>query len=133
MKDIRWPTVDSEDCETAKNWVEDTGVPAEWREVWCLIDWLTIPLFKKPHYYRDAFFDRKNRYINAQNGRDIRYAAAWINSCIILHAYAIDEEAFFVDFAEEGAEFEQVVRAAYRVLDTQLAEGIVEGGARVRN
>ncbi|KAK9311617.1 hypothetical protein V1524DRAFT_24399 [Lipomyces starkeyi] len=56
---IRWPT--GEEKEVYKAWVEDRTCPA-WRNGWCFIDGTMIPLYSKPNYYGDRFFDRKHNY-----------------------------------------------------------------------
>ena len=228
---IRWPAEGDPDREEAKDWVEDTGAPEQWSHGWCMVDGTTVPLYEKPHYYGDAFFDRKSQYsINVQiintphnnqiidyasgfngsrhdshcfeetflyehhsslltaeewcwsdvayplrdwlvspfkkpnnrskinkkfnynlsririrsehaigylkgrfsslkelriairNKKDTRYASAWINACIILHAFAIDEEAYSPDFAKDGYIWEHEERK----LDTRRGENVLE-------
>ena len=76
---IRWP--DIQEREEAKQWVENqTGVPA-WRHGWCMVDGTTIPLYQKPAWYGDTFYDRKQRYsmnvqlVNTPDRRIIDYSS----------------------------------------------------------
>lgn len=47
--------------EAAKQWVEDHSC-AEWRDGWCLVDGTLIPLYSRPHFFGESYFDRKSRY-----------------------------------------------------------------------
>ena len=53
---IRWPI--GEERESIKEWVEDQTYSI-FRDRWCIVDETTIPIFEKPHYFRESFYDRK--------------------------------------------------------------------------
>lgn len=82
---VRWPG--DEEKEAAKEWVEAQSISA-FRNGWCMVDGTTIPLFEKPHYHGESFYDRTSRYsINAQivntpnNLQVIDYATGFNGSC----------------------------------------------------
>ena len=56
---VRFPT--PEEKEEAKSWVEEHSCKA-WRNGWCLVDGTLIPLFDRPHWYGESYFDRKCNY-----------------------------------------------------------------------
>ena len=56
---IRLPT--DEEKEKAKRWVENHSCRA-WRNGWCLVDGALVPLFDRPHWYAESYFDRKCNY-----------------------------------------------------------------------
>ncbi|KAK9373733.1 uncharacterized protein V1513DRAFT_139014 [Lipomyces chichibuensis] len=56
---VHWPTPDER--EQYKQYIESMSC-AEWRNGWCMIDGTLIPIFAKPHYYGDVFYDRKSNY-----------------------------------------------------------------------
>ncbi|KAG6847352.1 hypothetical protein C0991_001977, partial [Blastosporella zonata] len=61
---IHWPT--REEKEAASDWVEEFSCPA-WRDGFCMVDGTLIPLFEKPGYHGEAYFDRKSNYsLNVQ-------------------------------------------------------------------
>ncbi|KAI0702778.1 hypothetical protein C8Q76DRAFT_632870 [Earliella scabrosa] len=61
---IRMPT--EEEKEAAKAWVEAHSCKA-WRHGWCLVDGTLVPLFVRPHWYGESYFDRKCHYsLNVQ-------------------------------------------------------------------
>ncbi|KAI5777173.1 hypothetical protein EDC01DRAFT_592324, partial [Geopyxis carbonaria] len=61
---VCWPT--SEQRERHKAHVE-ANVCASWRDGWLMIDGTLVPLFERPYYYGEAFFDRKSNYsLNVQ-------------------------------------------------------------------
>lgn len=50
----------------AKEWVEDKSCPA-WRNGWLMVDGTLVPLFRRPGYFGNVFFDRKSNYsLNVQ-------------------------------------------------------------------
>ncbi|KAF9059460.1 hypothetical protein BDP27DRAFT_1238774 [Rhodocollybia butyracea] len=74
-KAVRLPT--EEEKEEAKQWVEDhSGLPRRcnttracraWRDGWCFVDGTLIPLYARPYWYGESYFDRKCRYsLNVQ-------------------------------------------------------------------
>ncbi|KAK9481950.1 hypothetical protein V1527DRAFT_448128, partial [Lipomyces starkeyi] len=61
---IRWPS--PAEREKYKQYVEEISCPA-WRNGWCMIDGTLVPLYAKPYFYGDMFFDRKSNYsLNVQ-------------------------------------------------------------------
>ena len=50
----------------AKEWVESKSCPA-WRNGWLMVDGTLVPLFRRPGYFGNVFFDRKSNYsLNVQ-------------------------------------------------------------------
>lgn len=63
---------DPEGKEAAKNWVEAHSCRA-WRNGWLFVDGTLIPLFDRPHWYGESYFDRKCNYsMNIQVRSDVR-------------------------------------------------------------
>ncbi|KAG2108387.1 uncharacterized protein F5147DRAFT_576725 [Suillus discolor] len=61
---VQFPTADEK--ELAKSWVEAHSCHA-WRNGWCLVDGTLIPLYDRPHWYGESYFDRKSNYsLNVQ-------------------------------------------------------------------
>jgi len=61
---VRLPT--DEEKEDAKTWVEEHSCKA-WRNGWCLVDGTLIPLYARPYWYGESYFDRKCNYsLNVQ-------------------------------------------------------------------
>lgn len=61
---ISWPTEGEQ--ERARLWVEENSCPA-WRGGWCMVDGTLIPLFMRPGFFGNTFFDRKSNYsLNVQ-------------------------------------------------------------------
>jgi hypothetical protein len=61
---VRLPT--EEEKEDAKAWVEEHSCKA-WRDGWCLVDGTLIPLYARPYWYGESYFDRKCNYsLNVQ-------------------------------------------------------------------
>ncbi|KAI0687194.1 hypothetical protein BC835DRAFT_1449170, partial [Cytidiella melzeri] len=58
-KAVRMPT-DEEKAE-AKAWVGKRACKA-WRNGWCLVDGTLVPLFDRPFWYGESYFDRKCNY-----------------------------------------------------------------------
>lgn len=56
---VRLPT--PEEKEVAKDWVEAHSCRA-WRNGWCFVDGTLVPLYDRPHWYGDSYFDRKQNY-----------------------------------------------------------------------
>jgi hypothetical protein len=56
---VRFPT--DKEKEAAKSWVEARSCKA-WRDGWCLVDGTLIPLYNRPHWYGESYFDRKCNY-----------------------------------------------------------------------
>lgn len=87
---IRW--LSGEEKIRAKDWIEIMTSPA-FRKGWCMVDGTTIPIFEKPHYYGQAFYDWKSRYsintqiINTPNQQIIDYATGFNFSCHDTHYF----------------------------------------------
>jgi len=61
---LRW--ANDEAKETAKNWVENASCPA-WRNGWLMVDGTLVPLFIRPSFFGNTWFDRKSNYsLNVQ-------------------------------------------------------------------
>ncbi|KAF6755645.1 hypothetical protein DFP72DRAFT_753761, partial [Ephemerocybe angulata] len=45
----------------AKDWVEKHSCK-EWRDGWCFVDGTLIPLYERPHWYGESYYDRKGNY-----------------------------------------------------------------------
>ncbi|KIJ09092.1 hypothetical protein PAXINDRAFT_43034, partial [Paxillus involutus ATCC 200175] len=56
---VRFPT--AEEKEAAKSWVEARSCKA-WRDGWCFVDGTLVPLYDRPHWYGESYFDRKCNY-----------------------------------------------------------------------
>src|ERR1700720_2756449 len=56
---VRFPTV--EEKVKAKDWVEAHSCRA-WRNGWLFVDGTLVPLFDRPHWYGESYFDRKCNY-----------------------------------------------------------------------
>jgi hypothetical protein len=56
---VRLPT--PEEKSKAKDWVEAHSCRA-WRHGWIFVDGTLIPLFDRPHWYGESYFDRKCNY-----------------------------------------------------------------------
>ena len=62
---IRWASVAEK--EEAKSWIEEVSGCQTWRNGYCMVDGTLIPLFSKPSFYGEAYFDRKSNYsLNVQ-------------------------------------------------------------------
>jgi hypothetical protein len=51
----------AEEKEEAKQWIEDHSCKA-WRNGWCMVDGTLVPLFDRPFWYGESYFDRKSNY-----------------------------------------------------------------------
>jgi hypothetical protein len=61
---IRWSSPEAK--ETAKSWVESNSCAA-WRGGWCMVDGTLVPLFMRPAFFGNNWFDRKSNYsLNVQ-------------------------------------------------------------------
>ncbi|KAE9392391.1 hypothetical protein BT96DRAFT_830697 [Gymnopus androsaceus JB14] len=56
---VQMPNKDEK--EEAKKWVERHSCKA-WRNGWCFVDGTLIPLYTRPYWYGESYFDRKCRY-----------------------------------------------------------------------
>ncbi|KAE9397026.1 hypothetical protein BT96DRAFT_823907 [Gymnopus androsaceus JB14] len=64
QKVVQLPT--AEEKEEAKQWVEDHSCRA-WCDGWCFVDGTLIPLYTRPYWYGESYFDRKCCYsLNVQ-------------------------------------------------------------------
>ncbi|VDC03502.1 unnamed protein product [Peniophora sp. CBMAI 1063] len=63
-ENMRWPT--EEEKEEAKQWVEDHSVK-QWRDGYLFVDGTLVPLYAKPFWYGESYYDRKSHYsLNVQ-------------------------------------------------------------------
>ena len=61
---MAWPN--KEVKEQAKEWVEAHSC-YKWRDVWWMVDGTLVPLFCRPSFFRNTWFDRKSNYsLNVQ-------------------------------------------------------------------
>ncbi|KAE9388172.1 hypothetical protein BT96DRAFT_836701 [Gymnopus androsaceus JB14] len=58
-ENLRMPT--EEEKKQAKDWVEKHSCSG-WRNGWCLVDGTLVPLFNRPHWFGESYFDRKSNY-----------------------------------------------------------------------
>ena len=56
---VRWADAPAKEC--AKAWVEDNSCHA-WRNGWLMVDGTLIPLYARPAFFGNVFFDRKSNY-----------------------------------------------------------------------
>ncbi|KAJ3501485.1 hypothetical protein NLJ89_g9317 [Agrocybe chaxingu] len=56
---VPWPT--PEEKERAKEWVENHSCEG-WRDGWCMVDGTLVPLYDRPFWYGESYFDRKCNY-----------------------------------------------------------------------
>lgn len=82
---VRWPPLGPE-REEAKQWVEDRANSVLWRDGWCMIAGTFVPIYTKPHYFGESWYDRKSNYsmnvqiINTPNLKIIDYASGFVGS-----------------------------------------------------
>ena len=56
---LHW--ADKSEKEAAKVWVEENSCPA-WRDGWLMVDGTLVPLFARPGFYGNTWYDRKSNY-----------------------------------------------------------------------
>jgi hypothetical protein len=56
---LHW--ADESEKEAAKAWVEQNSCPA-WRDGWLMVDGTLVPLFVRPGFYGNTWYDRKSNY-----------------------------------------------------------------------
>jgi hypothetical protein len=56
---LHW--ADESEKEAAKMWVEENSCPA-WRDGWLMVDGTLVPLFARPGFYGNTWYDRKSNY-----------------------------------------------------------------------
>ncbi|KAH8795967.1 hypothetical protein DL96DRAFT_1419279, partial [Flagelloscypha sp. PMI_526] len=62
----QFPGRDDPRREEAKNWVASVVCEA-WRDGWIMVDGTLVPLFLRPGFFGNTFFDRKSNYsLNVQ-------------------------------------------------------------------
>jgi len=125
-KAVRPPT--AEEKEEAKQWVEDHSCYA-WRNGWLFVDGTLIPLYFRPFWYAEAYFDRKSNYslniqiISLPNLRivDFSYgftgsthdATAWLETKVVKDHEAIFEPGEFI-WADSAYPIQTWVVAPYK-------------------
>ena len=81
QESIRFPT--AEEKEEAKVWVETHSCKA-WRNGWCLVDGTLIPLYARPFWYGESYFDQKCNYsLNIQVMTICSLQLGWAEVCQI--------------------------------------------------
>ncbi|THU76989.1 hypothetical protein K435DRAFT_878449 [Dendrothele bispora CBS 962.96] len=56
---LQWPSETEQ--EQAKQWVENNSCPA-WRDGWLMVDGTLVPLYARPAFFGNTWFDRKSNY-----------------------------------------------------------------------
>lgn len=56
---LQWSSAEAK--ETAKAWVEEQSCPA-WRNGWLMVDGTLVPLFMRPGFFGNTWFDHKSNY-----------------------------------------------------------------------
>ena len=56
---LQWADDDAK--EKAKAWVEDASCYA-WQDGWLMVDGTLVPLFTRPEFYGNTWFDQKSNY-----------------------------------------------------------------------
>lgn len=56
---VQWSNQEAK--EKAKEWVGDRSCPA-WRDGWCMVDGTLVPLYQRPAFFGNTWFDRKHNY-----------------------------------------------------------------------
>jgi len=56
---LHWP--DGREKEAAKEWVEENSCLA-WRDGWLMVDGTLVPLYARPGFYGNTWYDRKSNY-----------------------------------------------------------------------
>ena len=56
---LHWPN--EAVTEAAKSWVEDNSCPA-WRNGWAMVDGTLVPLYARPAFFGNTWYDRKSNY-----------------------------------------------------------------------
>ena len=84
---IHWPS--AAEKEEAKRWVEQRSCPA-WRDGWLMVDGTLVPLYCRPGYFGNAWYDRKSNYsLNVQ----VSYLLIFSNLSDLVVAYFIAQSA----------------------------------------
>ena len=91
---IQWPAEGSAEKKSAKQCIDKHCDNPAWRNGWCMVNGTLIPLYCKPHWYEDMFFDRKYNYlfnlqiINIFNLKIIDYTSGFTGSRHDTHCFA---------------------------------------------
>ncbi|KAF8581346.1 hypothetical protein K439DRAFT_1654083 [Ramaria rubella] len=59
MTALQWPDDEAREC--AKVWVEEQSCPM-WRDGWLMVDGMSVPLYARPGFFGNSFFDRESNY-----------------------------------------------------------------------
>ena len=84
-------------------------------------------------YLKNRFQFLKKFRIAIHNEQNIVYVACWINACIVLHVFVIDEKKFFKDFEKNEYLFEHVYNESDRIFEKFMQKEIAQNNTRVRN
>ena len=60
QQSVRMPTDDGK--KRAKRWVHQQSGCSAWQHGWLLVDGTLVPLYTRPHWYGESYFDRKCNY-----------------------------------------------------------------------
>ena len=75
-------------------------------------------------YLRGRFQSLKELRIRIRNAKDLDYAVAWINACIVLHAFCMDQELDIdQEWLKDGQEFERGLRTRAALPDETTQSG----------
>jgi hypothetical protein len=72
---LHWSSPEAK--EAAKAWVQDASCPA-WRDGWLMVDGTLVPLFMRPGFFGNTFFDRKSNYSLNVQVRPCLYYINWL-------------------------------------------------------
>ncbi|PPR03353.1 hypothetical protein CVT24_012571 [Panaeolus cyanescens] len=128
---ISMPT--AQEKKEAKHFSAKRSKCKEWGEGWCMVDGTLVPLFARPHWYGESYFDRKSNYsMNVQiiNTPDLRIidcgygftgsthdASAWEKTWIYAHHEKVFEDNEFI-WADSAYPIETWVVAPYKKPDS---------------
>lgn len=133
-KAVSLPT--AEEKEAAKEWVESHSCKG-WRGGWCMVDGTLVPLFDRPFWYGESYFDRKCNYslniqiVSLPNLRIIDYgygftgsthdSTAWEETRIFLEHVEIFDEGEFI-WGDSAYPIELWLVAPFKKPDSDLPD-----------
>lgn len=83
---VYWPN-DAEK-EAARAWVEEHSCPA-WRNGWMMVDGTLVPLFARPGFFGNTWFDRKSNYsLNVQVRISILVEMCYVHNNLLAYLHA---------------------------------------------
>lgn len=96
---------------------------------------IRIPCEQTIGYLRGRFQSLKELRIRIRKEKDLDYAVAWINTCIVLHAFCMDQELDIdQEWLKDGQEFERGLRTRSALPDetTQPGGSALDEGKEAR-